>query len=411
MVCSTYAYAHMQVEVYGRPGEADTGLDAQGVLWAPWWALPCDGGGPASFATAGSAGAGDAAARAEGEGGGGGELPAPPVAPVAQAYVAWRDYASVLVMRGSAVRRLVWLHDTYEAGANTAAEKEGAVTAYLVLSAQHARLVPPPLRSKTIVTRNGVPALFFDARQALAPPRRNVHRRFVYASMPSRGLMYVLQAWPTIHACLARAGANASLDVYYGFTAHDEQLAAKDARYGAWMADMQGALDRASALGVQYKGMRGHAELARALGAAGFYLYPSDFPETSCIALMQAQAAGAVPITSRYAHSALPETAGVFDLGPAPLPVDPVTNRGHVPREWLIKWANRVCYVAGAHGVQAAEDVLDKVRRARPEFHGMPRVDMDGHRRQMIEWSHENLGWDAVAASWGKWLWGSAEGR
>ena len=60
-------FTYIQVEVYGRPGEADTGLDADGVLWAPWWALPCDGCGQASLATAGGAGADDdAAARAGG---------------------------------------------------------------------------------------------------------------------------------------------------------------------------------------------------------------------------------------------------------------------------------------------------------------------------------------------------------
>jgi hypothetical protein len=33
--------------------------------------------------------------------------------------------------------------------------------------------------------------------------------------------------------------------------------------------------------------MRAHAELAGAMARASFYLYPTNFPETSCIALMQ----------------------------------------------------------------------------------------------------------------------------
>ena len=112
--------------------------------------------------------------------------------------------------------------------------------------------------------------------------------RFVYASMPSRGLMYVLQAWPTIHACMYAGGLNASLLVYYGFTQYDEQRAASSDEYRAWMADMRAALGRASALGVHYMGMRSHSELARALAKSAFYLYPTIYPETSCIALMQA---------------------------------------------------------------------------------------------------------------------------
>ena len=111
--------------------------------------------------------------------------------------------------------------------------------------------------------------------------------------------MYVLQAWPTIHTCMARAGLNASLQVYYGFTQHDAQRALVDREYQAWMRDMLAALERARSLGVQYHGMQSHAELARAMAGAGFYLYPTNYPETSCIALMQAQAAGAIPVTSR----------------------------------------------------------------------------------------------------------------
>ncbi len=85
-------------------------------------------------------------------------------------------------------------------------------------------------------------------------------------------------------------------------------------------------------------------ELAEAYAQAGFYAYPSDKPETSGIALMKAQACdgiplgatpgpplgatsgrplgrsqacGCVPLTSGQRASALPETCGEWDLGPA----------------------------------------------------------------------------------------------
>jgi len=48
----------------------------------------------------------------------------------------------------------------------------------------------------------------------------------------------------------ARAGRNASLHVYYGFTEHDRQLASKDDDYASWMREMQQALLRAESLGV-----------------------------------------------------------------------------------------------------------------------------------------------------------------
>ena len=63
---------------------------------------------------------------------------------------------------------------------------------------------------------------------------------------------------------------------------------------------------RASALGVRHLGMRAHAELAGAMARASFYLYPTNFPETSCIALMQVR--DSLPITPTLNHkpSSLP---------------------------------------------------------------------------------------------------------
>ena len=71
---------------------------------------------------------------------------------------------------------------------------------------------------------------------------------------------------------------------------------------------------------IVYYGMVGAQELARAVAAAGFYVYPCTIAEISSISLMRAQAMGAIPITSRHINSALPETAGIFDLGPPARP-------------------------------------------------------------------------------------------
>jgi len=362
----------------GRPSEEEIGLDGAGVFWAPWWALPWDDYHMLPLrATQDAADVGDL-------------LPHAP--PVAHAFVAWRDYATVLLMQRAASRRLVWLHDTYQPDMAGSAAMEDATDAYLVLSEEHSRQLPARIRHKAVVTRNGVPATFFEARRALAAAERNRAHRFVYASMPSRGLTHVLQAWPTIHACMSQAGLNASLHVYYGFTQHDEQRAANDREYRAWMESMRAALGRATSLGIHYMGMRSHSHLAQAMAESGFYLYPTAYPETSCIALMQAQAAGAIPITSRYQWSALPETAGLFDLGPSPIPLDPATSQGIVNHEWLVKWANRVCYVAGAFGGDAADAVVHRVRRDRgaPET---PKVTLAQHREEMVEWARRNLDW------------------
>ena len=72
--------------------------------------------------------------------------------------------------------------------------------------------------------------------------------------------------------------------------------------------------------------MVSETELAQAYAAAGWYAYPSDKPETSGIALMKAQACGAVPITSGQLASALPETVGGWDLEPLTLTLTPTLS-------------------------------------------------------------------------------------
>ncbi len=51
--------------------------------------------------------------------------------------------------------------------------------------------------------------------------------------------------------------------------------------------------------------------------AAGFYLYPTSFDETSCVSIMKAMVNGAIPITSK--RGALSQVVGAFDMGPLSL--------------------------------------------------------------------------------------------
>ena len=46
--------------------------------------------------------------------------------------------------------------------------------------------------------------------------------------------------------------------------------------------------------GITYVGMADHHKLATGYAKAGFYLYPTSYPETGCVALMKAQALGAI---------------------------------------------------------------------------------------------------------------------
>jgi hypothetical protein len=92
--------------------------------------------------------------------------------------------------------------------------------------------------------------------------------------------------------------------------------------------------------------------------------------------------------------SALPETAGSFDLGPpTPLALDEETRSGRVPLSFVKEWAAQVCHAAGGLG-------LAKQSKAVQQATGGRHSDIEGHRRAMKEWARSEYGWGGVAEQW-----------
>ena len=129
-------------------------------------------------------------------------------------------------------------------------------------------------------------------------------RTLVYSSTPFRGLDILLDAFPHIR----HAHADVELAVYSSLQVYNS----------AGADPYQSLYDRARAMqGVRYFGSVGQAQLAHALANAHILSYPNTFPETSCITVMEAMAAGLDVITSHLA--ALPETGlGLAKLVPFP---------------------------------------------------------------------------------------------
>jgi glycosyltransferase involved in cell wall biosynthesis len=120
----------------------------------------------------------------------------------------------------------------------------------------------------------------------------------IYSSSPDRGLIYLLNHWPTIRAKCP----DAELHVFYGFDVFDA-IHRNNPERMQWKADL---LQLMKQPGIVYHGRVGHKALEAELAQSGIWAYPTHFDEISCITAMKAQAYGAIPVVTNRA--ALQET-------------------------------------------------------------------------------------------------------
>ena len=150
---------------------------------------------------------------------------------------------------------------------------------------------------RTTILRNAMSPAF-----ATLPPREDsapaAAPLFAYTSTPYRGLDLLLDAWPAIQAGLPGAGLKvfSSMSVY--------QVKGPEDAYSA-------LYERCRAMpGVEYIGSIAQPGLAAALHQVDALTYPSIFAETSCIAAIEALAAGCLLLATDL--GALKETANGF---------------------------------------------------------------------------------------------------
>jgi glycosyltransferase involved in cell wall biosynthesis len=171
----------------------------------------------------------------------------------------------------------------------------------------------------TMIAQYGLdPARVFVLRNAIAPGFQGLFSsgdqlaqakgsRLIlsYTSTPFRGLDVLINVFPEVR----REFPIAELEVFSSMKVYQED------EPGDKFAPLYHRCRQMS--GVRYVGSVAQPRLAEELKAASILAYPNTFPETSCIAVMEAMAAGLMVVTTD--QGALPETtAGFGALVPPP---------------------------------------------------------------------------------------------
>ncbi|HLE49954.1 MAG TPA: glycosyltransferase family 4 protein [Patescibacteria group bacterium] len=131
-------------------------------------------------------------------------------------------------------------------------------------------------------------------------PKKRPAPVLAYTSTPFRGLQILLTLFPVIRHLIP----NASLEVYSDMQVYQVPAKKDQKLYGHLYQQCQ------TLAGVKYFGTLSQTLLAQKLQKVSLLAYPNTFAETSCIAVMEALAAGCLVVTSHL--GALPETTAGF---------------------------------------------------------------------------------------------------
>lgn len=228
--------------------------------------------------------------------------------PDADTWIVWRSPKDLLAIRDRKGRKVLWLHDLVP---------ESEVIQYMhfadtiwVPSLFHRGTYPNIPDEKFAVLPSGM--IVHEAKARRDP------NLFCYTSDYNRGLDILLDIWPRV----LFAYPDSKLVIAYGTQTQEAIARSADKARGddlasrSWKYRWQLLEKRMKMKGITHVGKLGKPELARLYEQASLMAYPSTFPETQCLVVLDALAHGCVPVTS--ALGALQET----NIGGYMLPPD-----------------------------------------------------------------------------------------
>jgi hypothetical protein len=134
-------------------------------------------------------------------------------------------------------------------------------------------IFPPTVADRIESISYGINPIFSYA------PGRKIPYRFIYTSMPDRGLVELLKMWPDIHAKQPLASLHVYCDLNSGYVNTQCPLKIKEIRE---------LLDLHRKLNIVYKQWVNKQTLADAWKEAEYWFYPCTFMETFCLSALEA---------------------------------------------------------------------------------------------------------------------------
>jgi glycosyltransferase involved in cell wall biosynthesis len=220
-------------------------------------------------------------------------------------YIAWRQ-PEAADWNIDTKQLYLWMHDT-DAGDRLTEDRAYKFDKIIVLTEWHKKNMmekyPFIKEDKYVIIGNGVKKARFKGE-----PKKNP-KKVIYSSSPDRGLDIILESiWPKV----IEQVPDAELHIYYGWV-NFAIFSPQFPHLKEFQDRVQGML--ATAKGVIQHGRVNQDELAKGFMEANAWLYPTYFSETYCITGVEAQLAGAIPITNQTAALAETVKTGIFISG------------------------------------------------------------------------------------------------
>lgn len=196
-------------------------------------------------------------------------------------FISWRQPALFDVFNPNVKKNYLWLHDVTSDEEFTE-ERLKKIDKVFVLSEFHRSLFPSIPDEKIWLSANGLHLPDMEQVSVRKP------WKMINTSAPDRGIHLLLKLWPQIK----KKYPEAELHWYYGWQSFDNYNKNNPERM-AFKAEIVELMKQEGVFG----GTRiSHNQIAQETASADLWLYPTEFPEISCISAMKAQALGAIPV-------------------------------------------------------------------------------------------------------------------